>query len=36
MLIREQDGLFLAIPAVETGLWGLGVGGWGLVTRVEG
>ncbi len=25
MLIREQDALFLAIPAVETALWGLGV-----------
>ncbi len=36
MLVREQDALFLVIPAVETGLWGLRVGGWGLVTRGRG
>jgi hypothetical protein len=36
MLIREQDALFLSIPAVETALWGLGGGGWGLETWDQG
>jgi hypothetical protein len=30
MLVREQDALFMVVPAIEAFAWGLGVRGWGL------